>query len=204
MNPAIRRRRLHEPHHRGLPLSTLLAGSLFGGGAALAMYLWQQSVELTGASYVIVGYTTGYWFHLRTTCQWSLQMMRDLKRHSINRVHSRIGRMLADSTFWVSLLAGAVLIPASAWYAGLRDPYGLAWVAGCWSMIALMLNFEMTVLFPTTRCRKCDYQLLAQFNPEDPQQVVRCPECGTAWSKSDLFVTPRMPIRPDMPTNVAA
>lgn len=158
------------------------------------MFVWQGSVELACSAYVIVGYTTGYWFHLRTVRRWSLDMMRDLKRREINRFDRRVARLLGDVAFWLSLMFGALLVFGSAWYAGLRAPLSLAYVAGGWALIAILLNFEMTVLFPTTRCRKCDYQLLPQLNPEDLTQVVLCPECGSHWTKSDLFLTPRTPI----------
>ena len=48
-----------------------------------------------------------------------------------------------------------------------------------WSLVSVLLNFGLTILSPTTRCRRCNYQLLAHLDSEPGEQIVQCPECGS-------------------------
>lgn len=164
----------------------LVSGSL----AAAAMYLWQKNVELTVATFVIAGYTASLWLHLSATARRFGDHYRALKVMEINRWPLRARRLLGDFTFWWSLAFGLAVIGGAAWYGGLRHLPTLAAIEACWAVVTLILNYEVTVLEPTTRCRHCGYQLIAHLDPADAAQRVRCPECGRTWSKSDLCLIP--------------
>ncbi|MFG0328402.1 MAG: hypothetical protein ACF8PN_00765 [Phycisphaerales bacterium] len=174
---------------RNAPITTLFAATVMGGGAAAVMFAWQDSVELMCSTFFIVAYTVGAWLQFKALRHYTAEALGELRRHPINRPDRRAIRLIGTLRFWWSIVFGTVIVITSAWYAGLRDLYGLAWVATGWTLIAFLLNYEMTILFPTTRCRKCDYQLMPQLDPKDPEQIVQCPECGSKWTKSELFLT---------------
>lgn len=159
-----------------------MSGSLAAGG----MYVWQNSVELSVATFMIAGYTASLWLHLSATARRYGSHYEQLKLMEINRHSLRIRRLLSDFAFWWSLAFGLAVIGGAAWYGGLRSLTTIGWIEVCWAVVTLMLNFEVTVLEPTTRCRHCGYQLIGQLDPSDATQRVRCPECGKTWSKSDL------------------
>lgn len=154
------------------------------------MHLWQHNVELTIATFVICGYTAGLWFHLSATAAQYVDLYRQLRKMPINAPHQRVRRLFTDFGFWWSLFFGLATIGSAGWYAGLRHMPSLIAVEALWGVTTLILNYETTILQPTTRCRNCSYQLLAQLDPDDPAQRVRCPECGKKWSKSDLCLLP--------------
>lgn len=150
------------------------------------MYLWQRSIELAIPTFAIVAYSAGLWHWLRDACQWSRQMQQSFKRLQVNRTSRRLSRLLSDRAAWTSLILGLLIIGTSAWYAGLRDLGALLWIEFCWSMVTAMLNYDLTILQPTTRCRNCQYQLIGLLDCDDPVQIVTCPECGHKWSKAEL------------------
>lgn len=167
-----------------------LLGLCFGLAAGGGMYAWQRSTEIAVATALIAGYTAGLWFHLSASIALLNEHYRLLKTMSINRPARRAARLTRDFGFWWSLLFGMTVMASGAWIGGLRDWRLIAWIDLCWALTTVILNYEVTVLQPTTRCRACGYQLLGLLDAGDPLQVVRCPECGTKWSKSDLCLTP--------------
>lgn len=154
------------------------------------MYAWQSSIELSVSTFMIAGYTASLWLHLSATARRYGSHYHHLKQMEINRISLRIRRMLTDFAFWWSLMFGLAVIGGAAWYGGLRSTTTIGWIELCWALVTLFLNFEVTVLEPTTRCRHCGYQLIGQLDPSDAAQRVRCPECGKTWSKSDLCLIP--------------
>jgi len=154
------------------------------------MYFWQKNIELTVATFVIAGYTASLWLHLTATARRFADHYRQLKMMEINRSSMRVRRLFADFGFWWSLTFGLAVIGGAAWYGGLHHLQTLAGIEFCWAVVTVILNYEVTVLEPTTRCRHCGYQLIAHLDPSDAAQRVRCPECGRTWSKSDLCLIP--------------
>lgn len=177
-------------HEMGGSSSAGLIGLVSGFVAAGAMYLWQGSIELTVATFMIAGYTASLWLHLTATARRFADHYRHLRTMEINRAPRRVRRLLADFGFWWSLIFGLAVIGGAAWYGGLHDLQTLAAIEGCWAGVTVILNYEVTVLEPTTRCRHCGYQLIGHLDPADAEQRVRCPECGRTWSKSDLCLIP--------------
>jgi len=78
------------------------------------------------------------------------------------------------------------MVTGSVWYAGIREVVTLAGVAAAWLFIAVSLNYGLTLLHPTTRCRKCAYNLASQIAIDDGKSYVKCPECGARWSRAQL------------------
>lgn len=167
-----------------------LIGLVFGSVAAGGMSLWQHSVELTVATFMIAGYTASLWLYLSAMARKYGSHYEHLKLMEINRPTLRVRRLFTDFAFWWSLTFGLAVIGGAAWYGGLRSIPTIGWIECCWSLVTLILNYEVTVLEPTTRCRHCGYQLIGQLDPSDAAQRVRCPECGKTWSKSDLCLIP--------------
>jgi hypothetical protein len=171
-------------------LETLLTALVAGVSIALPLYLWQASYEVAIASFVIVGYTVWLWAWTRSDIVTHESLRRHLCGYPVNRPLRRTGRLVRDASFWWSIIVGGATVTGSVWYAGMRDIPTIAGIGGMWSMIAVALSYGATLRGPTTRCRKCGYQLAAHLDPNDPQQVVNCPECGRQWSKSALCLMP--------------
>ena len=102
----------------------------------------------------------------------------ELRLLAINASRRRLLRLLLDPAFWWSVLFGGVTVTGSVWYAGMQIPWVLAGAGAAWALVAVSLNYELTLLQPTTRCRRCHYQLLSHLDPANPAQKVVCPECG--------------------------
>jgi hypothetical protein len=171
---------------RGLNGPAIVTGLVLGLSAALPMYLWQSNVQMSIAAFVIAGYTAWLWAATHRVAMEHHHERDAVRSLSINRPARRLGRLLQDVGFWWSVAFGCATVTGSVWYAGLREPNLLAAIGGVWGLIAVSMNYSLTLLHPTTRCRRCHYQLVAHLDPEDPLQRVICPECGAEWSKSQL------------------
>lgn len=164
----------------------MILGVTIGLITAVAVHWWQGSTEVAVASCMIMGYTSAIWLRLRLGSRGSAELKRHLRTLPSNATPFRVRRLFADGEFWSALCFGVVLVGAAAWHGGLRDPATLASILAAWALITIVLDYDLTLLEPTTRCRRCQYQLVGQLDVDDPDQVVRCPECGAVWSKRQL------------------
>lgn len=164
---------------------------IVGLSAALPLYLWQMDLSVSIAGFLIAGYTARLW--AATSIELAQHPARGPHRKApINGEWRRLGRMLLDPGFWWTLIFGCTVVTASLWYAGLQKPSLLATIGLCWSILATALSYEVTLFLPTTRCRRCRYQLASHLDLTDPFQLVTCPECGTQWTKDDMCLSSRV------------
>lgn len=177
---------------RGLSFRTLFLGLLVGGSTALPLYLWQRDTSTAVACMIVVGYTVWLWAATTEAAADYRHMCSELRDLPFNCWWRRLGRMAGDWGFWWSTLFGCATITGSAWYVGLQDWFVLGLIGAGWGLVAVSLNYGLTLLHPTTRCRRCYYQLSAHLDPADPHQRVTCPECGARWNKIELgLATPQ-------------
>ena len=168
-----------------------IIGLIVGISAALPMYLWQSRVQVAVASFVMFGYTGWLWASTRLTDVFDPSMRSTLRRMEVNRLWRRTGRLMLDPGFWWSVLFGGAMMAGSLWYVGLKDPHLMTQLIAAWLMIATCLNFGLTLHHPTTRCRRCGYQLLSHMNRVGPHDPIVCPECGATWTAARLcFLDP--------------
>jgi len=161
-------------------------GLVVGLSAALPMYLWRSDPKLAVAGFVIFGYTAWLWAATRVSVSADRSAQAAVALLPINRWWRRLGRLLASAEYWWSLMFGCATVTGSLWYAGLKASATLSGIAGVWCVIALCLNFSLTLAYPTTRCRRCGYQLAGHLRFDEPDQVVKCSECGSTWTKAQL------------------
>lgn len=173
----------------------MFMGVFIGANAALPMYLWQSNAQVAVACFVIVMYTS--WLVAATWREVTDNYTVKLELHMlpVNRLDRRLLRMLLDPGFWWSLIFGGASITGAVWYAGFQQTLFLTVAGLIWSLIAFLLNFGLTLVQPTTCCRRCGYNLVSHLDPKNAGQVIRCPECGTKWSKGQLFL-----VKPMSPT----
>jgi len=164
-------------------------GAFVGMNAALPMYLWQSNTQFAVACFIIVGYTS--WLVAATWSEIvaSYAMRTNVDALPVNRADRRLKRMCLDMGFWWSLTFGGATVTGSVWYAGFRQMAVLLTVGAIWALVAFLLNYGLTLLTPTTRCRRCGYQLAPHMDPARGEQVLICPECGTAWKKDELLLS---------------
>lgn len=174
---------------RGASFQALVIGIFIGANAALPMYLWQSNAEMAIACFVIVGYSAWMIAATRVEIAENHSMRQYLCRIPVNKPFRRVLRMLADPGFWWSLTFGSATITGAVWYAGFRNIKILIVAGIMWGLLSVLLNFGLTLLHPTTRCRRCKYELAAHLDSKDPNQTVRCPECGRSWEKSQLLLS---------------
>jgi len=167
--------------------STFL-GCFIGVNAALPMYLWQSNTQIAVACFIIVGYTSWLVSATWSEIMDSYALRTNVDGLPVNRTARRLRRLSLDMGFWWSLMFGGATVTGSVWYAGFRQMTVLVTVGVIWSMVAFLLNFGLTLLTPTTRCRKCAYELAPHMDPARPEQVMVCPECGTAWKQDELLL----------------
>ena len=174
--------------NRGRRLQTMCLGAFIGANAALPMYLWQSNTQMAVAIFIIAGYTS--WMVAATWQEIvdNYTVRQELHTLPVNRIGRRLVRMIADAGFWWSIIFGGATVTGAVWYAGFQQMTVLIATGVLWSLIAVLLNYGLTLVQPTSCCRKCGYQLISQMDPSNPDEVVRCPECGTRWSKEQLFL----------------
>jgi hypothetical protein len=165
---------------------SVVIGVAAGGG----LYFWQQNVQLAIAAFVIVAHAATVFIHFHRAALLDVNMRRELGRMQINTTSRRVLRLLGDPYFWWSLFFGVATIDIACWFAGLHDPVKLALIGLAWGIISVMLGFDLTLLYPTTRCRHCGYQLIGLLDYTDPSQTLTCPECGRTWTKAQLCLVP--------------
>jgi len=163
-----------------------------GLSAAIPMYLWQSNIGIAAAAFVIPGYTAWLWTHSHNQSVMRGVFTSELRALSLNSASRRIVRMLCDPGFWWNILFGGTIVCASVWYAGLHDPLATSGVAAAWVMIAISLRFGLTLVRPSTHCRRCAYDLTVQIAASaESNAVIACPECNAKWSRAQLgVVTP--------------
>jgi hypothetical protein len=174
---------------RGMSLHALLVGVIVGANAALPIYLWQASVEVAIASFVIVGYTAWLWAAAHEAVSETELRREQLSRLSANSTPRRLCRLVADPGFWWSVVFGSATVTGGVWYAGIRESGTLVGIGAVWALIAASLNYGLTLNQPTTRCRRCKYQLAGHINADDAEQTITCPECGAHWTRHQLCLT---------------
>ena len=175
--------------------STFL-GAFIGMNAALPMYLWQSNTQIAVACFIIVGYTSWLVSATWSDIVASYALRTNVDGLPVNRTPRRLRRMLLDAGFWWSLMFGGATVTGSVWYAGFRQTSVLVTAGVIWAMVAFLLNYGLTLLTPTTRCRRCGYQLAPHMDPARSEQVLVCPECGTAWKKDELLLGEGLEKRP--------
>jgi hypothetical protein len=174
---------------RGMSLHALLVGVIVGVNAALPIYLWQARVEVAIAAFVIVGYTAWLWAATHDAVS-ETELRRDhLRKLSANNSWRRVGRLFSDPGFWWSVVFGSATVTGGVWYAGIRETSTLIGIGGVWALIAASLNYGLTLDQPTTRCRRCKYQLAGHLNTDGEAQHITCPECGAHWTREQLCLT---------------
>lgn len=171
---------------RGLNIRTLLIGMIIGGTAALPLYLWQPNATVAVACWIVVGYTAWLWAATAEAVANYRHQCDELRMMKFNRRCRRLGRMFTDIGYWWSTLFGCATVTGSAWYVGLQNPITLGGIGLGWCMVSSFLNWGLTLLHPTTRCRRCFYQLAAHLTGAAAHERVQCPECGAKWSKIEL------------------
>lgn len=181
---------------RGMSLHALLVAIIVGVNAALPIYLWQASVEVAIAAFVIVGYTAWLWAATRYAIDENEQHRDALRRLPANSPVHRVGRLLIDPGFWWSIIFGCATVTGGVWYAGMREMTTLIGIGSVWAVIAASLNYGLTLNQPTTRCRRCKYQLAGHIDHSNPAQRITCPECGSRWSQQQLCLSsPPAPVK---------
>jgi len=168
----------------------VLMGGIWGLIAAILMYWWQGVAHLSISTFVVISWTGGFWLYMKSSNRLAQEFYDYLRSLPINRPRLRIRRLVRDGAVHWSTLIGLGLMGFSCWYAGLREPISIAGVEVGWIVMALTLNFQLTLMEPTTRCRLCGYQLIGQLSADETSESVRCPECGTQWAKQDLCLAP--------------
>ena len=171
---------------RGLNVRTLLLGVIIGGSAALPLYLWQHETAVAIACWIVVGYTTWLWAATAEAVSDYRHRCEDLSVMPFNNRLRRLRRMFGDVGYWWSTLFGCATVTGSAWYVGIQNPITLGGIGAGWCCVSSFLNYGLTLLHPTTRCRRCFYQLAAHLERAESKQKVQCPECGARWSKIEL------------------
>lgn len=183
----------------GLSSPGLLAVAVAAAVALLLHFGAEARVEVVAAGFIIIGYTVwtalATWRDVRLNAAWR-QYVSTLPA---NRPRRRVARLMRDGGFWRSLVSGTALVVTGVWYAGVEQPALLAALGGGWSMLAGGLNYELTLLHPTTRCRDCQYDLTGHLDPDQPDQRVTCPECGRTWDKAALCLTASPTASPPAP-----
>jgi len=174
---------------RGMTLHAMLVGVIVGVNAALPIYLWQASMEVAIAAFVIVGYTAWLWAAAHDAVSATESHRDQLRTLRANSPARRIGRLLLDPGFWWSVVFGCATVTGGVWYAGIREMATLIGIGAVWAVIAASLNYGLTLNQPTTRCRRCKYQLLGHLNADEPDQNITCPECGTRWTRAQLCLS---------------
>lgn len=172
-----------------MSLHALLVGMIVGVNAALPIYLWQASVEVAIAAFVIVGYTAWLWAAAHDAVAETESTRGHLRQFSANAPWRRVGRLLRDPGFWWSVIFGSATVTGGVWYAGIRETATLCGIGIVWALIAASLNYGLTLAHPTTRCRRCKYQLAGHLVTVDPGLRIICPECGTRWTREELCLT---------------
>ena len=165
---------------------TLLLGTIIGGSAALPLYLWQHEATVAIACWIVVGYTAWLWAATAGAVSDYRHRCEDLSLMPFNSRCRRIIRMFSDVGYWWSTLFGCATVTGSAWYVGMQHPVALFGIGAGWCCVSSFLNYGLTLLHPTTRCRRCFYELAAHLDAEPAHQRVQCPECGARWSRSEL------------------
>jgi hypothetical protein len=165
---------------------SVVIGITAGGG----LYLWQGNPHLAIAAFVIVAHAATVIVHCHRAALHDVHLRRELVDMQINAGFRRFLRLIADPYFWWSLFFGIATIDIACWFAGLHDPLKLGLIAVAWGIISVMLGYDVTLLYPTTRCRGCGYQLIGLLDETDPRQSLTCPECGRTWSKAQLCLVP--------------
>jgi len=165
-------------------------GLLAGGGAGAGVHLWLGAVHLSIAAAIMFAYAAGILVVAHRAAQLEVDIRRRVRGFPINLTHRRLWRLVLDRAFWWSLVFGWACMAGAAWFGGIREPMTLGLIGVAWGLVDVLLSYELTLLQPTTRCRRCFYQLLDQLDPNDPEQSVRCPECGSLWTKRDLCLGP--------------
>ncbi len=173
---------------RGLNVRTLLLGAIIGGSAALPLFLWQRETTVAIACWIVVSYTAWLWAATLEAVSDYRHHCEDLRLMLFNNSWRRLRRMFGDVGYWWSTLFGCATVTGSAWYVGMQNPIALAGIGVGWCFVSSFLNYGLTLLHPTTRCRRCFYQLSAHLDEaqQQKQQRVQCPECGARWSRFEL------------------
>ncbi|MCK4872643.1 MAG: hypothetical protein KAS72_07950 [Phycisphaerales bacterium] len=166
------------------------SGLVVGLSAALLLYLWQANIQLAIATFVIVTHAATVAVHCHNAAMIDVRLRRELSQMHVNAPHLRLARMVIDLYFWWSMCFGIGSIMVACWFAGLRLPSVLVLIAIAWAIISVMLGYGTTLLYPTTRCRICGYQLIGQLDQTNPDQRLTCPECGHRWTKVQLCLVP--------------
>ena len=174
----------------GIRAYRVLAGLTIGLSASVILYFWQSSINLSVAAFVIVAHTVTVALHFHGAAMLDVHLRREMSVMRINHFDRRVGRMLADPYFWWSLVFGTGSITLACWFAGLRNPTVLTLIGCAWGGIAVILGYDVTLLYPTTRCRACGYQLIGLLDQSNPGQRLTCPECGRRWTKAQLCLVP--------------
>ncbi len=165
---------------------SVVIGIVAGGG----LYLWQGNLNLAVAAFVIVAHAANVFIHFHRAALLDVRMRRELGEMQINTTGRRVLRLFGDPYFWWSLCFGVATIDIACWFAGLHDPSKLGLIGVAWGIVAVMLGYDVTLLYPTTRCRQCGYQLIGLLDHTDPTQALTCPECGRTWTKAQLCLVP--------------
>lgn len=173
---------------RGLNFRTVFLGAFVGGNAALPMYLWQHTTSVAIACWIVVGYTVWLWAATAEAVSDYRHQCGELRALPFNGWSMRATRMFGDVGYWWSTLFGCATITGSAWYVGINDPVMLTLIGAGWCLVSTTLNWSLTLLHPTTRCRRCYYQLAAHIESMHGHDQIICPECGAHWTKEQLGI----------------
>lgn len=172
-----------------MSVHALLVGLIVGVNAALPIYLWQASVQVAIAAFVIVGYTAWLWAAAHDAVNETELRREELRKLSANSAMKRVGRLMRDPGFWWSMVFGSATVTGGVWYAGIRDMGTLVGIGAVWAVIAASLNYGLTLNQPTTRCRRCQYQLSGHLDGLHLAQTIICPECGARWTREQLCLS---------------
>ena len=168
-------------------LSPSLVGLVIGLSSAFLVYLWQWNVEISAATFVILGYTAWLWTHAHNHSVMRGVLTAELRALPLNALPRRTRRMLLDPGFWWNVIFGGTLVTGSIWYAGLKEIMPMFGLAAAWLMVAASLRFGLTLVRPSELCHRCGYDLRGHLaSVFDVNQVIVCPECSARWSRSQL------------------
>ncbi|MEC9372229.1 MAG: hypothetical protein VYC34_00220 [Planctomycetota bacterium] len=177
-----------------------IGAMVVGAAAGFGMQVWLGATHLSVAAFVMSAYAAGVFLIAQRDAALDGELQQHVRRAAINRTRRRLFRLVRDPLSWWSLAFGLGCLLGASWLGGIRGVVTLGLIGLAWSLVNFLLSYELTVLHPTTRCRKCFYQLIGILNPAEPEQRVRCPECGSVWRKQDLCLTPLAPMSDVDPT----
>jgi hypothetical protein len=148
-----------------------------------------RHAPVAAASFIIVAYAAWLLRVVHRPIADLRAFRRRLVRLPVNRHRPRVRRLVGDSGFWWSQVGGAVIVLGSVWFVGHPPAARLGLIAVAWFVLMIGMSYELTLVYPTSRCRSCRYELRAHFRALLSRSSITCPECGSSWTQRELLLS---------------